>query len=263
MLPQSLLVFDIETVPDISIGKKLWNLGGLSDSDVLKAMQAKRLQKTGTSEFMPLHLHRIVAISTVLRSRDSVKVWSIGDETSSEDELLDRFFRGLERFEPTIVSWNGSGFDLPVIHYRSLLHGVSAPLYWETGQEMQSFRWSNYLNRYHWRHIDLMDVLSGFQPRAWSSLEEIAVMLDFPGKLGMDGSKVSDAFSAGKITKIRDYCEIDVLNTYLIYLRFELMRGHLSKIELNDEHGALREMLSSKGEAHLNEFLERWNDPAD
>ena len=93
MLPKSLLVFDIETVPDVAIGKKLWSLGDLNDGDALKAMRAKRLQKTGTSDFMPLHLHRIVAIITVLRTQDSVKVWSIGEEASSEEEILDRFFR--------------------------------------------------------------------------------------------------------------------------------------------------------------------------
>ncbi|MBO69110.1 MAG: 3'-5' exonuclease [Acidiferrobacteraceae bacterium] len=260
MLPQCILVFDIETVPDIASGKKLWDLGDLDDRDALKAMQAKRLQKTKLSDFMPLHLHKIVAISAVLRTQGAVKLWSIGEEDSSEAELVERFLRGLERFEPTIISWNGAGFDLPVIHYRSLLHGISAPHYWEIGQEVQSFRWSNYLNRYHWRHIDLMDVLSGFQPRAWTSLQDITVMLGLPGKMGMDGSRVWDAFNSGQIKKIRDYCEVDVLNTYLVYLRFELMRGHLSGTDLEDECKTLREMLADKQEKHLQEFLERWSE---
>ena len=60
-------------------------------------------------------------------------------------------------------SWNGGGFDLPVLHYRALLHGVQAPRYWEMGDEDTAFRYNNYLSRFHWRHLDVMDVLSGHQ----------------------------------------------------------------------------------------------------
>ena len=71
---------------------------------------------------------------------------------------MKRFFDGIERYSPTLVSWNGGGFDLPVMHYRALINGVTAPRYWETGNDDASFRYNNYLGRYHWRHTDLMDV---------------------------------------------------------------------------------------------------------
>lgn len=253
----NVLVFDIETVPDVDGGRRLHGLEGLCDKDVANAMFHMRRQETG-NEFLRLHLQRIVAISAVLRSGDTLKVWSLGEPGSSEKELVQRFFDGLERFTPTLVSWNGSGFDLPVLHYRALLHGVAAPRYWETGDEDAAFRWNNYLGRYHQRHTDLMDVLAGYQARANAPLDEIAALLGFPGKMGMSGAKVWDSFLDGDIDGIRNYCETDVLNTYLVYLRFELMRGRLMQEAYQQECGRLRELLTREDKAHFREFLARW-----
>ncbi|HKJ76415.1 MAG TPA: 3'-5' exonuclease [Gammaproteobacteria bacterium] len=253
----NILVFDIETVPDIEGGRRLHNLEGLSDKDVANVLFHKRREQTG-SEFLPHHLHRICAISAVLRRGDSVKVWSLGASDSPEEELVERFFDGLERFSPTLVSWNGGGFDLPVLHYRAMLHGISAPRYWETGDEDSSFRFNNYLNRFHMRHTDLMDVLSGYQARACARLDEIATLMGFPGKMGMSGADVWDRFQAGEIEAIRDYCETDVLNTYLVYLRFELMRGRLTVEGYAEETERLREMLEQEGRPHFLEFLDNW-----
>ena len=124
--------FDIETVPDTDLGRRLYGLHGLSDEQVAQIMFTKRRQETG-SEFLSHEQHRVVAISVVMRSRDTLKVWSLGDEGSSEKDLIERFFDGLDKYTPDLVSWNGAGFDLPVLHYRSLLHGVTAARYWETG----------------------------------------------------------------------------------------------------------------------------------
>ncbi|MDX1516975.1 MAG: 3'-5' exonuclease, partial [Woeseiaceae bacterium] len=212
--------FDIETVPDVDFGREHMGLDGLSDADVATAMMFKRLQATG-SEFLPLHQHRIVAISVALRSGDSFRVWSLGDEQADEAEIVGRFFDGIDRYTPDLVSWNGGGFDLPVLHYRALRHGIQAARYWEVGDNDRDFRWNNYQSRYHWRHVDLMDVLAGFNARAYAKLDEIASLLGFPGKLGMSGDKVWDAYRDGRLADIRNYCETDVLNTFLVYLRFE------------------------------------------
>ncbi len=253
----NVMIFDIETIPDVEAGRRLYGLDGLSDEDVGKAMQQLRVQKTGR-DFMAHHLHRIVAISIVFRHAEHVNVWSLGDPSAPEEELIQRFFDGLDKYTPTLVSWNGSGFDLPVIHYRSLLHAIAAPRYWETGDEDTSFRYNNYLNRFQWRHIDLMDVLAGYQMRAAAPLDEVATLLGFPGKMGMSGAKVWDAWLAGEIEDIRNYCETDVLNTYLVYLRFELMRGHLTEDAMLREFELLRNMLEQSGKPHLIEFGEAW-----
>jgi predicted PolB exonuclease-like 3'-5' exonuclease len=249
--------FDIETVPDVDFGRDYFDLDGLPDDDVATAMMFKRQQQTG-SDFLPLHLQRIVAISVTFRTADTFKVWTLGDEESNEAEIVQRFFDGIERYTPDLVSWNGSGFDLPVLHYRALKHGVQAPRYWEMGENDRDFKWNNYMSRFHWRHVDLMDVLAGFQPRGRASLDQMAVLLGFPGKLGMSGDKVWDTFRAGGIREIRDYCETDVLNTWLVFLRFEFMRGNLDAADLEREFALVRETLATMDQPHLNEFLAAW-----
>ncbi len=253
----NVLVFDIETIPDLDGGRKIYDLEGLNDKDTASALLNLRRQENGT-EFLRLHLHRIVAISVVLRSTQGIKVWSLGDEDSSEKELIERFFDGIERFTPNLVSWNGGGFDLPVLHYRALKHGVQARRYWDTGNEDSSFKWNNYLSRYHQRHLDLMDVLAMYNGRANAPLDQIATLLGFPGKMGMSGAKVFDAFQDGDIKGIRDYCETDVLNTWLVYLRFQLMRGDLDPVGYEQELTLLKDYLAEEGLPHFQSFLESW-----
>ena len=103
-----------------------------------------------------------------------------------------------------------------------------------------------------------MDVLAGYQPRGKASLDQMAVLLGFPGKLGMSGDKVWDTFQAGGIREIRDYCETDVLNTWLVYLRFEHMRGNLDGPALEREFALVRDTLAAMDQPHLNEFLAAW-----
>ncbi len=252
------LVFDIETVPDTELGARLLGMHDIADEEIAKAMFFSRLQESG-SEFLPLFQHRVVAISVALRSgAGDFAVWTLGDESSDEAEQVRRFYDGIERYRPTLVSWNGSGFDLPVLHYRALKHGIQAPAYWETGDHDRDYRFNNYLSRYHWRHVDVMDVLSGFQPRARAKLDAVATMLGFPGKMGMSGDKVWDSYCAGELATIRNYCETDVLNTYLIYLRFQHMRGLLSDKMLESEFDRVRSTLAASDAAHLQEFLAAW-----
>ncbi len=254
----NVLTFDVETVPDIASGRRLYELEGLSDADVAKVMFHKRREETGGSEFLRHHLHRVVAIAAVLRSGDHLRVWSLGDPESDEADLIRRLYDGIDKYTPTLVTWNGGGFDLPVLHYRALLHGIPAPRYWETGADDQSFRYNNYLNRFHERHTDLMDVLAGYQARATAPLDEIARMLGLPGKLGMHGSEVWTQFLAGRIREIRAYCETDALNTYLVYLRFELIRGNLDAPLYAQELARLRTWLGGENKPHLRAFLEAW-----
>ena len=253
----NILVFDIETVPDVEFGRRLYNLQGLDDAAVAKAMFAQQRASTG-GEFLPHLQQRVVAISCVLRAREQLTVWSLGDLNSSEPELLARFFDGIEKYLPELVSWNGGGFDLPVLHYRSLKAGVQAPRYWEVGDEDTAFRYNNYLSRYHWRHLDLMDVLSGFQPRARAKLADMAALLGFPGKLGFSGDQVWDAYLAGELLAVRRYCETDALNTYLIYLRFQFLRARLDRTALEAELARLRTLLRTSLEPHHAEFLKAW-----
>lgn len=255
----SILVFDIETVPDTETGRVLYQLNDLNDEEVAQAMFNIRRQKTGGSEFLPHHLQRIVAISVVLSSPEKINVWSLGDPESSEAEIIQRFFDGVDRYSPTLVSWNGGGFDLPVLHYRAMKHRISAHRYWETGEEDRDFKWNNYISRYHSRHTDVMDILALYTGRANAPLDEISTMLGYPGKMGMSGAKVWEAFCDNNVQGIRDYCETDVLNTYLVYLRYQLLRGKLTNKECEFEENRLKQWLQQRDEDHFNEFLSQWN----
>jgi predicted PolB exonuclease-like 3'-5' exonuclease len=256
-LPTNVFVFDIETVPDVAGARRLHELADLSDADVGKALLAMRRQQAGT-EFLRHHLHQVVVLSIAARLGDRFKVWSLAQPECREDEIISRFFEGIERYSPTLVSWNGCGFDLPVLHYRGLIHGISAGRYWENGNGDQSFRWNNYISRYHERHTDLMDVLSAYQGRAAAPLDEIATLCGFPGKMGMSGEKVWDSVQAGDYAGVRNYCETDVLNTYLVYLRFELLRGRIDRAGYELECQRVRESLQGEAKPHLDEFMEAW-----
>lgn len=250
-------VFDIETVPDVELGRRLHDLRDASDEEVAEAMFAARREATG-SDFLPHEMHRVVAIAAVLRTREQFNVWSLGDPGAPEAELVQRFFTGVERYRPTLVSWNGSGFDLPVLHYRALKHGVAAPRYWDTGELDQSARYNHYLGRYHWRHIDVMDVLSLYQGRGRAKLEHVAALLGLPGKLGMSGDQVWPQYQQGRIAEIRAYCETDVLNTFLVFLRFELIRGRLDAAAYAAECALVRDWLAARPETQWREFLAAW-----
>ena len=252
------LVFDIETVPDVAGLRTLHGLeASLPDRDVAEFAFSRR-RAAGGSDFLPLHLHRVVAIACALREGDSLRVWSLGTAVDGEAELIRRFFDGIEKYTPQLVSWNGSGFDLPVMHYRSLVHGLCASRYWDMGEDDREFKYNNYINRYHTRHLDLMELLALFQPRAYAPLDEMSKLCGFPGKLGMDGSEVWNAWNEGGINGIRSYCETDVANTYLMFLRTQCLRGAIDKDRYDRECGLLRETLQRSAEPHWGEFLDAW-----
>jgi 3'-5' exonuclease len=257
-----ILAFDIETVPDTEGLRKLYDCDPEMAAQDLAEMACQLRRQVIGSDFLQLHLHRIVAIACALREGDTFRVWSIGTPEDSERELIRRFFDGIEKFSPQLVSWNGGGFDFPVLHYRGLIHGVRAPRYWDMGDDDREFKFNNYISRYHTRHIDLMDLLSLYQPRACVPLDQMAKLMGLPGKLGMDGAQVREAYARGELDAIRAYCECDVVNTYLVFLRFQLMRGLLDEAQQARECALVRTSLEKHAGAHWREFLQEWVAPA-
>lgn len=252
------LVFDIETIPDVGGLRSVQaHPSILSDAEVAQAAFAARREKTG-SDFLPHHLHRVAAISCVFRDDDGFRVRSLGSLDDGEAKLINDFFRTIDRYTPQLVSWNGGGFDLPVLHYRAMIHGVMASRYWEMGNEDRDFKWNNYISRYHTRHLDLMDLLAMYTGRANAPLDDLAKLCGFPGKLGVDGSQVWPLYQEGRLKDIRDYCETDVVNTYLVYCRFQLMRGDLSRAAYEAELELVRASLSSLDSKHWKEYLSLW-----
>lgn len=260
MIP--VLSFDIETIPDIAGIRRLHELPAtLAEAEVAEFAFQKQRARNG-SDFLPHHLQRIIVISCALRNDEGFRVWSLAEPKSGEGEIIQRFFDGIAKYTPQIVSWNGGGFDLPVLHYRGLIHGVTAARYWDLGDgdfhDSRDFKWNNYISRYHMRHLDLMDLLALYQPRANAPLDQLVKLMGLPGKLGMDGGAVWGAWLDGRIDAIRDYCETDVVNTYLVYLRFQQMRGHLTPAAHAAEVAMVREQLQTLDAAHWREFLAAW-----
>lgn len=255
------LVFDIETIPDTH-GLRLLRNGPAdwTDAQVYDAWLSERKER-GQNDFAPLHLQRVLCISVVFRNAEGLRVHSFVDrDGQSEGKLIQTFFSTIEKHQPQLVSWNGGGFDLPVLHYRGLQHGVEAGKYWDLGEDDREFKWNNYISRYHMRHLDLMDLLAMYTPRNNAPLDPLARLCGFPGKLGMDGSQVYAQFLAGQTEDVRRYCETDVMNTYLVYCRFQKMRGGLTAAEYDQEMDLVRETLGqlAPGEPHWLEYLQAW-----
>jgi 3'-5' exonuclease len=255
----SVLVFDIETIPDVEGLRALRSApADMTGADVLDAEFAER-KAAGRSDMLPLYLQRVLVISCVYRNAKGLTVQSFVDR-SGQDEgvVIQTFFDKIEKHQPQLVSWNGGGFDLPVLHYRGLRHGVVADKYWDMGEDDREYKWNNYISRYHMRHLDMMDLLALYQPRANAPLDAMAKLCGLPGKLGMDGSQVHQAFLDGKLEDIRRYCETDVMNTWLLYCRFQKMRGGFTDAEHGREVQLARDTLAAVDEPHWAEYLAAW-----
>jgi 3'-5' exonuclease len=259
------MVFDIETIPDVKGLRALGEYDAALTDPQVHAQWAAARKADNKSDFMPLHLQRILCISVVFRNAEGLRIHSFVDrDDASEGKIIQQFFGSLEKHVPQLVSWNGGGFDLPVLHYRGLIHGANASKYWDMGDggdhDSREFKWNNYISRYHLRHLDMMDLLAMYQPKANAPLDAMAKLCGFPGKLGMDGSKVYEAYLAGGQEEIRRYCETDVMNTYLLYCRFQKMRGGFTDKEYDLEIAHVKETLSNLApqEPHWDEYLKAW-----
>ncbi len=268
MLHQNLFVFDIETVPDTDAAP---NLTGITSTDVAErraAIEAYHLEATdGKNSFPRQPFHKVVAISFLEAEieRDGTREGYIlrdlrsgGEAGFDEAKLLQGFFTYLERQKPRLVSFNGRTFDLPVLKYRAMVHGISSPWLHKSGD-----KWNSYGYRYatDW-HCDLLDVLSDFGASARVKLNEVCAAFGFAGKFGIDGSMVARMIDDGKVEEVRNYCETDVLNTYLVYLRWQLHTGTLNKAGYNASVTDLITFIDTEKEKrpYLADFMEAWGE---
>jgi predicted PolB exonuclease-like 3'-5' exonuclease len=255
------LVFDIESIPDVDGLRALRGAPAEQTDEQVYGGWLEERKAKGQSDFMPLHLQRVLVISCVFRNAEGLRIHSFVDrDGKSEGKVVQTFFHAVEKHTPQLVSWNGGGFDLPVLHYRGLRHGVEASKYWDLGEDDREFKWNNYISRYHMRHLDLMDLLAMYSPKNNAPLDAMAKLCGFPGKLGMDGSQVYAQYLAGQTEDIRRYCETDVMNTYLVYCRFQKMRGGLTEVEYEQEIAMVKETLGNlaPNESHWSEYLAAW-----
>jgi 3'-5' exonuclease len=211
----SVIVWDIETIPDIKGFAAANGHAGKSDDEIRVAMGDK----------FPKHIyHSIICIGALVAHRDVSRPWTIdalgaphvGER--SEKALIASFVGRIAELSPQLVTFNGSSFDLPVLRYRAMVHGVAAP----------GLAARPYFNRYTDDAIDLCDVLSSFSSQGKATLHELCRVMGLPGKPdGISGAEVEKYYRDGHIREIAEYCESDVVNTYRVWLRYELFRGRL------------------------------------
>lgn len=238
------VAFDLETIPDLEAVSRVHGIDPHDD---------ERAQEIVGDKFCKLPLHRVACIGALI-AESSDKGWivrslgapHIGDR--SEADLIGSFVDRLEELRPCLVSFNGSGFDLPVLRYRAMVNRLSAAGLYARG----------YFKRYSDDAVDLCDVLASFTTQGKCKLDELSRILGLPGKPdGVDGSKVAEYVATGRVQEVADYCETDVVNTYRVWLRYELMRGALTADAFEFSEHSLTEFIRARSveRPHLAPFV--------
>jgi len=266
MIPKECFVFDIETIPDADASRRLLNQPELADDEARQALSQYFLDKTGGKNDFPRQpFHQVVAISYAQLAKEPGeqgeefvirRIATGGESSSAERELIEGFFSMISQRAPQLVSFNGRGFDIPVLKYRAMVHGIGCPRWFDEGDRYNNYD-ARYSNRYH---LDLLEAFSDFGASARCSLHEVASAFGVPGKLDTSGGDVLDMFVAGEIDAIRNYCETDVCSTMLLLLRLLHFQGRLSDGALARSREGLVNYLTNEGETrpHLLQFLHTW-----
>lgn len=202
MAYDSHLVLDIETVPDRSV------------------YTPPAPQPGAERAFPPLYACKVVVIGVMwLDAELRVKRHGTIADGKDEAKVLHDFSDFMNRHRPNIVTWNGRGFDLPVLVLRALHHGVTFPWYYQ-GRDVR-YRFSEQ------GHLDLCDHLADHGAGARTPLAGAAALIGLPGKDGIDGSQVEGLYNAGHLDELRAYCLSDVAQTALLFMRYRLLAGHI------------------------------------
>jgi predicted PolB exonuclease-like 3'-5' exonuclease len=237
MPEQSIIVWDLETIPDLPAAARMLDLSLATEAEMRQAL----------GEGFPKHpLHKIVCIGALVASRqpegwrmDALGAPHINER--SEAELISAFAERVGQLRPQLVTWNGHSFDLPVLRYRAMVNRISA-----AGLQVRQ-----YFHRYTDDALDLCDVLGSYVPGGKVKLDEVSKILGLTGKPeGIDGSRVEEMVRAGQIEEVARYCESDVLNTYRVWLVYELFRGSISDKQLEWSEAQIREFVASRKTAN-------------
>ena len=229
----SVIVWDLEIVPDLEAAARVGGMVGAPETEIRESLGEK---------FPKLPLHKIVCIGAVVAEMYE-GVWRvqalgaphIGER--SERELILAFVEKIAAYKPQLVTFNGNSFDLPVLRYRAMMHRIDAP-----GLECRP-----YFRRYTEDCLDLCDALSSFDSRSKMKLNDLSRAFGFPGKPeGIDGSEVERYVNDGRIVEVAQYCETDVINTYRIWLFYELFRAFLTPEQHRSSDESLQSYISDR-----------------
>lgn len=256
------LVFDIETVGDGDLIQRVkYPDCELSPAEAIAKLQAELLEKTGRDVLPPsFTLPVSVAIAKVTSSFQLVELTVLDAPEFRPEEITRRFWQGWTHYDrPCFVTFNGRGYDFPVMELAAFRYGISLPGWFNV--ESRSFEQAR--NRYNTaQHVDLCDLFSNFGAmRLNGGLNLMANLIDKPGKSGVDGSQVQQMYFDGQLAEINDYCRCDVLDTYFVFLRSRVLLGRLTPDEEQELVELTRMMMEEQAGDHpaYQHYLQHWD----
>lgn len=256
------LIFDVEAVGDGELIRKVrYADQEMSAQDAVERYRRELLEDTGRDVLPPTFVVPIsVAVAKVAADFQLLDLTVLDAPEFRPEEIVRRFWQGWNHYgRPTLVTFNGRGYDLPVLELGAFRYGISVPAWFNV--ESRSFEQSR--NRYNIdSHIDLQDLFTNFGAvRLSGGLNLLACLIDKPGKSGIDGSQVQQLYDEGHSDRINDYCRCDVLDTYFVFLRSRVLTGRLTTEEEKQLCDQVRQRLESQADQHpaYQHYLKYWD----
>ena len=235
-------IFDIETRIDKQLLNQVYFAREGLDDETAYLRHRQRLLERGT-DFLPVTLHVPVSIAFGDAGDDHVlrSVESLAIADYSEPNLTREFWDRAERFDGCFVTFNGRGFDFPVMELQALRYGLPIPRHFSEAGPRRRFADS---------HLDLYDFLSDGSGRLAGGMNLLARLIGLPGKNTAHGSQVQGLFDLGRLDEIHRYCLEDVVQTYFLFLRVQLIRGRLDLDSYNRARSSSAPFLDRLGPSH-------------
>lgn len=257
------LVFDVESVADAALVARLRYADEKLDPAAAVARYREELLEKFDSDFIPYtyQVPTSIVVGKVATDYRLIDVVALDEPQFRPHVMTDQFWRGWEKHGmPTLVSFNGRTFDVPLLELAAFRYGLSIPRWFAL--HAKSFEQPR--NRFNLEaHIDLQELLTNFgSSRFTGGLNLAANLIGKPGKMDVQGCMVQDFYNAGRLKEINDYCRCDVLDTYFVFLRTRVMLGQL---KLDEEQGLIDEAKAWIGKRAADQpayraYLERWGD---
>ncbi|MBC8225620.1 MAG: 3'-5' exonuclease [Gammaproteobacteria bacterium] len=253
-----IFVFDIETVIDVESSRSFLGLSEkITNEEVIAKIKQYHIDNSFSgSDFVKPPFHKVVAISYLdaivhvnVDGKEEYEIMNIksgGNIEDKESELVKGFFNYLEKLDARLITFNGRSFDLPVLKYRAMKYDIEANWLYARGD-----KWNNYTQRYSmdW-HCDLLEAFTDYNASTRIKMSEVAGVYGIPCKVDVDGSQVEDLYNRNEIEEIRNYCEQDVLCTYLLYLKYTNHTGRITSRGYKKCIDNLREFVVAQDKEH-------------
>jgi predicted PolB exonuclease-like 3'-5' exonuclease len=212
-------VFDIETIPDFEFVRKVIKNPEENDDDLL--VQASEDLARNSAGFLPPMYHKMISWVGLWIENNGVPKQKASWHGTDEKEGLEQIFDALSTYKDFgLVHHNGRGFDLPLLTYRALKHGLQMPK-----------RMNHYDIKYRYSNdnVDLLDEFSNYGASSWPKLKHLGHLIDIPFKQTGEGHEVLEMFREDKLEEIEHYCYEDVMGTYVVWLHLKYTVGDITE----------------------------------